>query len=132
MVRVMDIEEFYERDERRRASAESELGTEWLDDKGMRFELSWVEDTGELYVMREPAPPGWSDPFGGIHTEVKDAPVDGMDVTVLGVVATREELDRLLVGWESEVGQPDSVRWLIECLDRAGVLTPSARDEAPE
>ena len=51
----MDIEEFYEADERRRRSEEIELGTEWLDADGVRYELSWVADTGELYVMREPA-----------------------------------------------------------------------------
>ena len=78
----MDIEDFYSADERRRQSAEYEFGNNWFDNRGSRYEISWVEDTGELYVMREPAPPGWSDPFGGIYTEVKDAPVDGMDVTV--------------------------------------------------
>jgi hypothetical protein len=128
----MDIEEFYERDERRRASAELELGTEWLDDKGMRFELSWVEDTGELYVMREPAPPGWTDPFGGIHTEVDGAPVGGMDVTVLGTIPSRADLDGLLDGWVDQVGKDDSVHWLIERLDHGGVLSPSAKDQAPD
>jgi len=52
----MDIDEFYEADPRRRASAELELGTEWLDKDSVRHELNYVEDTGELYVLREPAP----------------------------------------------------------------------------
>ena len=51
----MNIEEFYEADERRRRSEEIELGTEWHDRDGVRHEVSWVADTGELYVMREPA-----------------------------------------------------------------------------
>ncbi len=53
----MDIEEFYEADERRRRSEEVEIGTEWHDADGARYELSWVADTGELYVMREPTVP---------------------------------------------------------------------------
>ena len=52
----MDIEQFYEADERRRRSEELELGTEWHDATGARYEVSWVADTGELYVMFEPAP----------------------------------------------------------------------------
>ena len=63
----VDIEEFYDADERRRRSAELELGRDWKDDHGVRYELNWVEDTGELYVMREPVPHDVADPFGGIH-----------------------------------------------------------------
>ena len=62
----MDIDEFYEADPRRRASAELELGTEWLDADNVRHELNYVEDTGELYVLREPAPHVNEDPFGGL------------------------------------------------------------------
>jgi len=46
----MNIEEFYEADERRRRSEEIELGSEWLDRDGVRHEVSWIADTGELYV----------------------------------------------------------------------------------
>jgi len=53
----VDIEEFYDADDRRRQSAEIELGGDWHDAKGVRYELNWIEDTGELYVMREPARP---------------------------------------------------------------------------
>jgi hypothetical protein len=129
----MDIGEFYDRDERRRTSAEIEFGTEWLHHDGVRVELSWVEDTGELYVMREPPPPGWEDPFGGIHTpKLDDAPVEGMEVIVLGTVTERDELERILEGWRDVVGRPDSAHWLVERLDQAGILTPAAREEGPE
>ena len=69
----MDIEGFYSSDERRRQSAEVELGTNWFDAKGSRYELSWVEDTGELYVMLELVPEvdSWT-PFG--DTEVEEIP----------------------------------------------------------
>jgi hypothetical protein len=124
----MDIGEFYERDERRRRSAEIEFGTEWLDHHGVRFELSWVEDTRELYVMREPVPPEWEDPFGGIHVDVGNAPVEGMKVIVLGTVA-RDDLERILDGWQAEVGKQGSVHWLVERLEGAGIHTPAAEEE---
>ena len=52
----MDIEEFYDGDARRRPSAEIELGTEWQDAHGSRYEVNWVEDTGELYVPHQAGP----------------------------------------------------------------------------
>jgi hypothetical protein len=128
----MDIEQFYDDDERRRASAEIEFGREWLDHVEVRFELSWVEDTGELYVMREPAAPEWEDPFGGIHVHVDDAPVDGMEVVVLGVVTDREVLEKALAGWEQEVGKPGSVHWLRDRVTAAGIFDPRKAPGAPE
>jgi hypothetical protein len=38
----MDIDEFYEADPRRRASAELELGSEWLGKDGVQHELNYV------------------------------------------------------------------------------------------
>jgi hypothetical protein len=49
----MDIEDFYDQDPRRRASDEIEFGREWSEN-GQRFEVSWIADTGEVYVMAEP------------------------------------------------------------------------------
>jgi hypothetical protein len=49
----MDIEDFYDQDPRGRASDEIEFGSEWSEN-GLRFEVSWIADTGELYVMAEP------------------------------------------------------------------------------
>ena len=81
----MDIEEFYSADERRRQSAEIELGTNWFDAAGNRYELSWVEDTGELYTMAEflPEVDTWT-PFGDI--EVEAMPADRVLVSVVGSV----------------------------------------------
>ena len=62
----MDIDEFYEGDPRRRASAELELGTDWMDADNVRHELNYVEDTGELYVLREPAPHVSGGPIRGV------------------------------------------------------------------
>ncbi|HMD46361.1 MAG TPA: hypothetical protein VKG43_09385 [Acidimicrobiales bacterium] len=127
----MDIEEFYDADPRRRRSAEVELGTEWTDKHGLRYEVVWVEDTGELYTMREPAGPQYEDPFGGIHVDIKsDAEVPGMTVGVVAEIATRDELDRILDGWEAAEPEPDSTAWLIERLHQTGVSTFS--ENAPD
>jgi hypothetical protein len=108
----MDIEEFYEADERRRRSEEIELGTEWRDRSGVRYEVSWVADTGELYVMREPAPPMAEDPFGDVFSG--RARVDGLTVGVVGWIPDRDRLEAVMAGWEDAMAGPDGVSWL-EC-----------------
>lgn len=122
----VDIEEFYDADPRRRASAEVEMGSDWRDADGVRYELSWVEDTGELYMLREPVPGGWADPFGGIHAsgthDVDEREVQGMTLAVLGTVSTQEELERDLEGWEDAMRAANSVQWLADRLRERGVL----------
>jgi hypothetical protein len=116
----MDIEQFYAQDERRRRSAEVEFGTDWFDAKGNRYELSWVEDTGELYAMLElvPEADSWT-PFGDI--EVEKLPVDRLVVTVVGNIPSRDEAERVLEGWQEEMGKPDGISWAAERLRSQGV-----------
>jgi hypothetical protein len=116
----MDIEEFYSADERRRQSAEVELGTNWFDAKGSRYELSWVEDTGELYVMLElfPEVDTWT-PFGDI--EVEQIPVDRVLVMVVGYIPTLEDVERILSGWPAEMERPNGISWVAERLRSSGV-----------
>jgi len=127
-VPTVDIEEFYDEDERRRSSAELEFGGEWRDKFKVRYELNWVEDTGELYVMREPVPHEWADPFGGIHVSGShredETEVEAMTVSVVATVADRAELERILAGWEDAMGGSDSVGWLVAGLRSAGLLGP--------
>jgi hypothetical protein len=111
----MDIEQFYSSDERRRRSAEVELGTNWFDAKGNRYELSWVEDTGELYTMLELTPEADSfTPFGDI--EVETIPVDRVLVMVVGYIDTLDEVERVLAGWSERMAQPDGISWVAERL----------------
>ncbi len=118
----MDIEQFYDADERRRESSEVELGTEWRDAGGVRYELNWIEDTGELYVMMEPPPPEWEGPFGDLHVNVRDsAPVTGMAVFVVGHITTRDELEHVLDGWQAAMSTPGAVEWLAKRLISEGV-----------
>jgi hypothetical protein len=116
----MDIEEFYSSDERRRQSAEVELGTNWFDAKGNRYELSWVEDTGELYTMLELIPEADSfTPFGDI--EVENLPVDRVVVMVVGHIPTLEGVEEVLSGWPQQMTQPDGISWVAERLRENGV-----------
>ncbi len=119
----MDIEQFYSADERRRRSAEVEFGNNWFDAKGSRYELSWVEDTGELYAMLELTPEAdtWT-PFGDV--EVEHTAVDSLVVTVLGIIPTREAVEQLLEGWADHMSDPDGVHWVAERLRSAGIARP--------
>jgi hypothetical protein len=123
----MNIDQFYEADERRRQSAEVELGSEWRDAHGVRYELNWVEDTGELYVMREPVPPMWEDPFGGIYVEHGPrTSVEEMTVAVIAHIGTREELETVVRGWQSEMPAPNSIEWLVRTLQTRDRAKPSS------
>jgi hypothetical protein len=106
----MDIEEFYDGDPRRRASDETELGTEWTTADGGRAEISWIHDTGEVYSMAEPVEPIGSDGIGDLY--VQSLPTDALTVEILGVITTREDLDAKLAGWETAMAQPNSVEWV--------------------
>jgi hypothetical protein len=122
----MDIEQFYAQDERRRRSPEVEFGTDWFDAKGNRYELSWVEDTGELYAMLElvPEADSWT-PFGDI--EVENLPVDRLVVTLVGNIISRDEVERVLEGWQEEMGKPDGISWVAERLRSHGAAaSPSS------
>jgi hypothetical protein len=121
----VDIGQFYDADERRRQSAEVELGTEWRDGHGVRYELNWIEDTGELYVMMEPPPPEWEDPFGGIYVQTGDrASVSGMTVHVIARMESHERLEQVMDGWQAAMESQDSVGWLADRLRSAGVVNP--------
>lgn len=122
----MDIEEFYSADERRRASEEIELGTEWHDASGARYELSWVVDTGELYVMLEPPIGGLiEDPFGDVY-EVGQATAHQLTVAVIGWFPDRAKLDEVLAGWQDQMDRENSIGWIADRLKQAGTPRSAA------
>lgn len=129
----MDIEEFYTADERRRHSAELEFGRDWSD-AGRRCEVSWVEDTGELYLMREPDAGVVGDAFGDmrvLHVSEHD-----LGVEVLGVVEGRDAISAVMSGWEEQMLKPDGVAWLRDRIDTADEhlrdLPATPSEELPE
>jgi hypothetical protein len=127
----MDIEEFYDGDPRRRPSAEIELGSDWHDTHGTRYELNWVEDTGELYVMREPVPHIREDPFGGLHVSIRAQEEMKMTVHVVAQIPTHADLERILAGWPQAMMGDGDAEWLAQKLQEAGVAV-EAEEPIPE
>lgn len=108
----MDIESFYEQNEARRESAEFEFGSEWTDVSDNEYELSWVEATGELYLMVEPEAIVNEDIFGDFL--VSDEVISDLTVVVIGKVASLAALEDALLGWEDAMLEENSLEWLYE------------------
>jgi hypothetical protein len=106
----MDIESFYEQNEARRESAEFEFGSEWTDASENEYELSWVEATGELYLMVEPEAIVNEDIFGDFL--VSDEEISDLTVVVIGKAATLAALEDTLQGWEDAMLDENSLEWL--------------------
>lgn len=94
----MDIEEFYDQDPRRQSSDEVEFGREWSEN-GSRFEVAWITDTGELYVMAEPS-------------GRRQVTTESVTVEVLAVIEGRDAIDAVLAGWQDAMAKPDSLTWV--------------------
>lgn len=122
----MDIEEFYDENPARRSSAEFEYGSDWSDATGARWALSWVQATGEVYVMNEAVEPIITDMFGDEH--VQRMPTKLLTVLVLGVVETRGQLDQILAGWSDAMATPDSLAWVRDRLDHG---PPTGQPDTP-
>ena len=108
----MDIEAFYEQNEARRESAEFEFGSEWTDASDNEYELSWVEATGEIYLMVEPEALVNEDIFGDFL--VSDEVISDLTVVVIGKVASLAALEDTLLGWEDAMLDENSLEWLYE------------------
>lgn len=108
----MDIEAFYEQNEARRESAEFEFGSEWTDASDNEYELSWVEATGEIYLMVEPEALVNEDIFGDFL--VSDEIISDLTVVVIGKVPSLAALEDTLLGWEDAMLDENSLEWLYE------------------
>ncbi|HEY5266471.1 MAG TPA: hypothetical protein VIJ40_06640 [Acidimicrobiales bacterium] len=112
----MDIEAFYEQNEARRESAEFEFGNEWTDAVDNEYELSWVEATGELYLMVEPEAQITEDMFGDFS--VSGEVVSDLTVVVIGNATSLAALEDLIDGWEEAMLDPNSLAWLHDRLPK--------------
>jgi hypothetical protein len=126
----MDIKEFYDADQRRRDSAEIEYGRDWHDAAGARYEISWIEDTGELYAMREPVVGGAIlDPFGDAYSPWVSA--ESVTVRILAHVPDRRHVEEVLTGWEEAMPGSDSTRWVADRLVAAGIALEGTAESGP-
>lgn len=114
----MDIETFYELNEARRESAEIEFGDEWSDASDNRYELSWVEATGELYLMIEPDASVGEDAFGDFLVAAE--PIEELGVVVIGRVPSLAAAEDQLQGWEDAMLEENSLAWLYERFPQGG------------
>lgn len=114
----MDIEAFYDADPRRRASEEVSFGRDWLDADGVRWELNWVADTGELYLMREPSEPVEMDALGDSY--IQDLPLSELGVRILGVLDGRDRVHEVLTGWQDAMAGAGGLDWVAERVAAAG------------
>ena len=120
----MDLQQFYDEDPRRRRSEELEFGRDWNDDGG-RYEVSWVEDTGEVYAMSEPSGGIVTDPIGdNIVTNVSE---HQLIVTILGLVPGRDAIAAVMHGWEDAMSGGAGLEW----VRRRIAAAESLRGEPP-
>jgi hypothetical protein len=87
---------FHAADPRRRVSAEVDFGATWREEgSNDAWRLSWIRDTGELYLCR-------TDGYDGSCT----------DVSVLAVVPRESDVDAMLDGWQGYRTDPAGLSWL--------------------
>ena len=120
----MDVNEFYS-DPRRGRSPQVQFGGAWLDDSGYSYFVVWVEQTGELYAIREVLRTGGPLPIADpwVFVLPRRADVDG-EIFVLLTEPSRQRIDSLLEGWVDLQGQPGGFEELIGRLDKAGYPPP--------
>ncbi len=130
----MDIEEFYDENPARRASEELEFGRDWSDNSGNHYEVSWVHDTGELYVMGAPVEPLFSDAVGDVF--VQSLHTEDVVVTVLATIPERAVVEETLAGWSQAMTQTNSIEWVRDRVAHhvrsSSATSPSSPDDAPE
>jgi len=90
--RNVDIEEFYDGRRPPPAVRRDRVGRGLHDAKGVRYELNWIEDTGELLRHARAGPPEWADRSVASMSAIDDkATFDSMTVAV---VATSTDATR--------------------------------------
>lgn len=87
--------DFLAEDVRRRRSDEVDLGGTWRDGSSDSWTLSWLRETGELYLVRNDSA------VGAASTLI-----------VLAVVASETDLDARLDGWRDARDREDGLTWL--------------------
>lgn len=122
----MDVNEFYS-DPRRGRSPQVQFGGAWLDDSGYSYFVVWVEQTGELYAVREVLRGGGPLPLVVPNPLILMLPrrVDvEAEIFVLLTEPSRQRIDSLLDGWADLQGQAGGFEELMGRLDKAGYPPP--------
>jgi hypothetical protein len=91
------LQAFYAADQRRHHSRERDFGLLWRGRGGATYRAAWVQETGEVYVIRHGHPDA-----GGGTVEVTERRF-GLD-----------ELHAVVFGYEDVCGRPGSLGWLLD------------------
>ncbi|HEX4429361.1 MAG TPA: hypothetical protein VHZ96_08845 [Frankiaceae bacterium] len=109
----MDISEFYDANPARRESDEEGFGDGWSTeaDQHSTYRASWLHDTGELYVVREPHPGGLFARYLD-QLDIDQVDIEQLTVEVLGRFDSDDAVKQALSGWEHAMTRADSLDWL--------------------
>jgi hypothetical protein len=97
----LTLNAFYSADRRRLRSRERDVGLAWRAEDGITFRAAWVQETGEVYLVRHGAPTA-----------------GGGRVDLLARRFGLGELQRAIHGYRDVCGRPDSLSWF---LNRTGM-----------
>ena len=112
---IPDFEEFYAQSESRRLSEEINFGCFWTDKVNTFYEVSWIIDTGELYLFL--FPDGYLnlvDTYGSFMTDEERYYCLEHAILLIDIIPTESEIRKKLLGWEEAMLQPNSIEWLYE------------------
>ena len=111
--RPVPLFEFFDKAPRR-DSGLVPYGLAWRDgaDPEAFFSLHWIEDTGELYVVRVPDAPRRPYPALTLLRVTSLRETEGLTVEVLAKLPNRAEVERTLCGWEEFMPLGDSLGWV--------------------
>lgn len=109
----MDISEFYDANPTRRESDEESFGDGWSTEKDQHstYRASWLLETGELYIVREPHPGGLFARYLD-QLDIDQVEVEQLTVEVLGRFESEAAVKQALDGWEKAMNHPNSLDWL--------------------
>jgi hypothetical protein len=118
----VNIREFYAASPVRRESEEVSFGAGWTEhlDPSATYRISWVQQTGEVYTVREPHPGGGLLAPVFDHYNIHQADVDELQVEILAVAVLPDVTDAM-TGWREHVAERDSLEW---ARDRLAALAP--------
>src|SRR5688572_13851838 len=106
------LEQYYAETPKAKDSGERDYGVWWHDEHRNTYRVSWVYETGEIYALvvgRGGPLPDW---IAWAGDRPKGSRTTG-PLAVLGIIATRAEVEKLLDGWADACGNASSIYWLI-------------------